>query len=248
MPQGGSATLSIQDLGMIRVPSGRLGASDPFVDLEHSVIVPIPPGDYPVRVTIADVSPEQDGSHFREAYLSVVLSGAESELVAPANGPDGPPPIDQFFGVGVDAGTVAFVDVEAVRRCMPEDTTTWYETVFETGNAESWFSVMDADTPLISGTANLVMPRANAGENVVLSHSGWGDGFYPLLETRGSDGQLTGIHIDLRVVGPIDEDYEPDDLEDDEPDDLAEVEPDAPEVAPSIEPKPKNWLSRLLRR
>ncbi|MBC7594442.1 MAG: DUF4241 domain-containing protein [Kineosporiaceae bacterium] len=232
LPQGKRATLSVQDLGILRVPSGMLGACDPFVYLDESVIVPIPPGDYPVRVTIADVSTDQDGSHLREAYLSVVLSAAESRLVVPASGPNGPPPTDQFFGVGVDAGTVAFVDAEAVLRCMPEDTSSWYDQVFDSGNPDSWFSVMDSDAPHIRGAANLVMPRAALGENVVLTHSGWGDGFYPLLETRSSDGWLTGIHIDLQVVGLFEEDLQ----------DVSATQPQ--EKLKSS----KNWLTRLLGR
>lgn len=208
LPSGEAVRLSVHDLGVVRVPSGRLGASDPFVYLDESVIVPIPPGDYPVRVTIADVSPGQDGSHLREAYLSVVLSSAESELLGPAVGLGGPPQPDQFYGVGVDSATVAFVDAEAVLRCMPDDPALWYDEVFDSNGPDAWFSVMDSDTPHVRGGANLVMPRAADGENVVLSHSGWGDGFYPLLETRDRDGGLTGVHIDLRVVGP----EEPDEL------------------------------------
>jgi hypothetical protein len=186
------------------VPSGKVGACDPFANLSYPLVVQVPQGDYPVRVTVADVSEEQDGSHLREAYLSLVLSGADSVTVEAAPGPDGPPPAGQYFTVGVDAGTVAFLDAEAVLRCMP-DPTTWYEGVFESDDANSWFSLMDADGPHPAGTANIVMPLASNGENVVLSHSGWGDGFYWLLQTKDAGGNLTGIHIDLAVVGRFDE-------------------------------------------
>ena len=207
--------LSVVDLGLLRVPSGLLGASDPYVELDEGVVIPIPPGDYPVRVTIADVSDEQDGSHLREAYLSVVLSPNRSTSVAAARGVDGPPPEGQYFGVGVDAGTVGFVDHEAVARSMPADGGTWYEEVFDSERPDAWFTIMDNESPLPAGLANVVMPLATAGENVVLSHSGWGDGWYPLLETRNSDGELTGIHIDLQVVGVVEE--EPDEVPVDEP-------------------------------
>ncbi|MDQ0619168.1 hypothetical protein QFZ33_003192 [Arthrobacter globiformis] len=114
-----------------------MGGCDPFVNLDQPVIVKIPPGDYPVRVTIADVSPEQDGSNLREAYLSLILSPAESVAVEAARGPDG-----QFYGGGVSTGTVAFVDAEAVTGCMPHEST-WYEEVFEsedppTAGSTSW--------------------------------------------------------------------------------------------------------------
>ncbi|MFC7850900.1 DUF4241 domain-containing protein, partial [Arthrobacter sp. NPDC057388] len=92
-PLGGGrrGRLTVVDLGTLRVPSGKVGACDPFVNLDHPVIVNVPPGDYSVRVTVADVSPEQDGSHLREAYLSLVLSPAESTAVEAAPGPAGPP-------------------------------------------------------------------------------------------------------------------------------------------------------------
>lgn len=231
---GAPAKLTVHDLGNLCVPSGKVGACDPFVNLEYPLVVQVPPGDFPVRVTVADVSEEQDGSHLREAYLSLVLSEADSVTVEAAPGPDGPPPPGQYFTVGVDAGTVAFVDAEAVKRCMP-DATTWYEGVFESDDANSWFSLMDADGPQPAGTANIVMPLASNGENVVLSHSGWGDGLYWLLQSRDAGGNLTGIHIDLAVVGRFDE----------EPDDDEDVRPSA---APVPEPAKKSWLGKLLGR
>lgn len=188
----------VHDLGVLRVPSGRLEASDPFVDLGQGLVVTIPPGDYPVRVTVADVSEAQDGSHLREAYLSVVLAegeAARSEVLTP----DGREPAEEgrHYGVGVDAGTVAFADAEAVSRCMPSDD--WYEEYFDNGRDDSWFSLMDSADHLVAGCANIVMPAATAGENVVLSHSGWGDGFYPVVGTYDAEFRLVGVHLDLGV-------------------------------------------------
>ena len=221
--------LSVVELGVLRVPSGMLSASDPFVDLDQGVVIPIPPGDYPVRVTIADVSEEQDGSHLREAYLTVVLSDAPSVSLEAAIGLNGPPATNDYYGVAVDAGTVGFVDSVAVATSMPADGGTWYEEVFDSERADAWFTVMDAESPLPSGLANVVMPLATAGENVVLSHSGWGDGWYPLLATHDAAGNLTGIHIDLFVVGSVPEDPE-------EPEDLEEPE------------QPRGFFARLFGR
>jgi hypothetical protein len=33
------------------------------------------------------------------------------------------------------------------------------------------------------------------------AHSGWGDGFYPVIGTYDDRGRLAGVHIDLQVVG-----------------------------------------------
>lgn len=232
---GRQGKLTVQDLGNLRLPSGKLGACDPFANLDYPLAVGLTPGDYPVRVTVADVSPEQDGSHLREAYLSVVLSDADSTTVEAAPGPEGPPPPGHYFTVGVDAGTVAFVDAEATARCMP-DPSTWYEGVFDSDDPSSWFSLMDADGPHPAGTANIVMPLAPNGENVVLSHSGWGDGFYWLLQTKNSEGNLTGVHIDLAVAGKFD----------DEP---ADQETDPSSFGhPVSEQANKSWWAKLLGR
>lgn len=197
---GSPGVLTVHDLGILRVPSGTLGAADPFVALDLPLTVQIPPGDYPVAVTIADVSSEQDGSHLREAYLSLILSDAPAASIEPVHGPDGPPENGSYFGVAVDAGTVAFFDAAAVETSMPGDGDDWYDEVFNTGEPGSWFDIMDAETPLRPGAANIEMPLATAGENVVLAHSGWGDGVYPVVQTLDAEGRLTGVHIDLQVV------------------------------------------------
>ncbi|HEX4444756.1 MAG TPA: DUF4241 domain-containing protein [Galbitalea sp.] len=200
-PQATRARVSTYELGTLRVPSGMLGACDPFAgELDNPLLIPIPAGDHRVVVTVADVSEAQDGSHLREAYLSVIVSDNPSASISAAVGLDGPPSEGEFYGVGVDAGTVAFVDGLAAKSAMPKSAS-WYDDFFDDGTPESWFGIMDADRPHPAGAANIVMPLATNGENVTLVHSGWGDGFYPLLQTRDANGDLVGIHIDLQVVG-----------------------------------------------
>ncbi|MFT3887287.1 MAG: DUF4241 domain-containing protein [Arachnia sp.] len=203
-------------LGTLRVPSGRLEASDPFVNLGEGVVIAIPPGDYPAAVTIVDVSDEQDGSHLRESHLSVILAEGLPVRVAGLmpEGATRPPAEDEAPGVPVDAGTVGFADADAIPRCMPEDD--WYDGVFDTGQDGSWFALMDDENHYIDGSANIVFPLAQAGENVVLAHSGWGDGFYPVVGTYDAAGRLLAVHIDLQLV----------DGEDDDDEDEAEPEPE----------------------
>ena len=230
LPDGRRVQLSVIGLGELSVESGRLGACDPFAYLYDPVVLPVPPGRYPVLVTVADVSEAQDGSHQREAYLSLVFSDAASTAVEAAPNESGVPEDGEFWGVGVDAGTVGFVDADAIGRCMPGDGADWYSDVFDTGGDDGWFAQMDADSPFPSGTANIVLPLATDGENVVLSHSGWGDGFFPLLRTVAADGTVTGIHIDLLVVGAPEE----------EP-----SEPDQATSAPSLRKTSPGWLRRF---
>ncbi|MFT3943436.1 MAG: DUF4241 domain-containing protein [Ancrocorticia sp.] len=225
-PDGSPATLRVVPLGVLELPSGQLEASDPFVMLGQGPVLDIGPGSYEAFVTIADVSEQQDGSHEREAYLSIVLrDGVVSEVGTIALDEDSDDP-DSYWAVPVDAGTVAFADHEAVGACMPAETgqgASWYESVFETGSEDSWFALMDSPEHYEAGIANIVMPLATRGENVVLSHSGWGDGCYPVVVTLDSEGNILGVHIDLLVVGPVYADDEDDEQSDDGADALADT-------------------------
>lgn len=191
-PQGGTSMLSVHDLGRLQVPSGQLEAADPFTLLGQGPVIEVPAGEHPVSVTVADVSETQDGSHLREAYLSIEFApGAEvsREVVAEA-------------GVSVDSGTVSFADHEAVVRLLPQDDEV-LEELFDADRPDSWFSLLDSPEHLRAGTANITLPDAEHGENVILSHSGWGDGVYPVIRGLDERGQVVSLHIDLGVVGPV---------------------------------------------
>ncbi|MFT3662178.1 MAG: DUF4241 domain-containing protein [Gordonia sp. (in: high G+C Gram-positive bacteria)] len=189
-------------LGDLRLPSGRLEACDPFVSLGEGLVFPVPAGSYPAFVTVADVSDAQDGGHLCETHLSVVFAeGTPARLGLPVPEGGTPPPAGEHYGIGVDAGTVGFADASAVAECMPRGAD-WYEEIFDNGEPDSWFALMDSAEHLAAGCANIVLPLAKNGENVVLSHSGWGDGFYPVVATYDADGALLGVHIDLLVDDP----------------------------------------------
>ena len=217
----------VVDLGVLHVRSGRLEASDPFVNLGEGLVVSVPPGSYPVKVTVADVSDEQDGSHLRESYLSLVIAEGEPARVECIS-PDDAEPLDddEFYGVPVDAGTVGFADAAALAEAMPEGN--WYDELFDNGEDDSWFTLMDSADHLIEGCANIVMPLAKDGENVVLAHSGWGDGFYPVVGSYDAEGNLLGVHIDLLIHQPEGDE----DGEDEE--DQSEAASSEPEAKPGL--------------
>jgi hypothetical protein len=110
--------------------------------------------------------------------------------------PDG----DDFYGFGVDAGTACFVDDAAITSCMP-DPDSWYEGLFENSRSDCWFRRMDDPQHIREGIANITLPLAENGENLVLFHSGWGDGMYPIVGSFDSNGNILAAHIDFFVVG-----------------------------------------------
>ncbi len=190
----------VQDLGVLQLPTGLLEASDPFTSLGRGVRVQVPPGAYPVRVTIADVSDEPDGEEDINSYLSIVVADGEVASVRPLLRDDdaaSPEPVgDKDAWVGVDAGTVAFVDVGALTTGMPAGVN-WYEEIFDTGDPDhpDWFTRLDDG----DGAALITLPQAGAGENIALAVSGYGDGGYPLLASYDASGSLLGVHLDLQV-------------------------------------------------
>ena len=201
--------LSVVDCGKLVLPKGRLIACDPFSVLDGALdgpFVQVPPGRYPVRVTVADVSGKQNGSHQREAYVSLLLGGGPEVRRA------------YEFGIGVDAATVCFVDAAVVRSGMPPKErssspgawwNTWHEVMMgaeamsDSGRRnlqDSWADRMADPDHIRVDLANIPLPLGQAGENIVLAHSGWGDGAYPVISEYDAAGATVAVHIDLYLI------------------------------------------------
>jgi hypothetical protein len=149
----------------------------------------------------------------REAYATLVIDEAAEEvtrrIVTPL--PDGSEADAQigedgeYHGFPVDAGTACFVDGGAIAACMPAQET-WYEGLFENDTGRSWFTRMDDPAHIRDGLANITLPLARNGENIIIVHSGWGDGFYPVVGGFDAAGRLVRVHVDFMVVFPGDDD------------------------------------------
>jgi hypothetical protein len=204
--EGRQFTTSVVDCGILVMPTGRLATCDPFACMlkTGNPGVNIPQGKYPVKVTLADVSEEQDGSHIREAYASLILSPAQEivrkVLAAVAVGQEAPQlEEDQYFGFPVDAGTACFVDEGALEYGMP-DPMRWYEDLFDNGTSDGWFARMDDPNQIRAGIANIPLPLATDGANLILFHSGWGDGRFPVIGGYDASGQMVAVHVDCFVI------------------------------------------------
>lgn len=205
-----SVPISVIDCGELLVPTGRLVVADPFIFLRPSgnKIVSIPPGRYPVKVTLADVSKEGDGSHIREAYATLLLKESEEVerriINLPQENDDvgtlGP---GEYIGFGVDTATACFVDEGALAPGMPAEST-WDEAIFENNSPDCWINRMDDPSHIRKGIANVALPLATDGSNAILIHTGWGDGVFPVIGGYDAAGQLTRIHIDFFVIHPGD--------------------------------------------
>lgn len=196
------------DCGELWLKSGRLVVCDPLNGLQwrNNSELQLPPGRYRVIATIADISDALDGSHLREAYLTVQVSdrpAAGWRFLSPL-----PPDIDmpplgdhEFVGVNIESGLIALVDADAVERLMPDPADSdWEWDLIDSGEDDAWVARLDDPQHLRAGSANIPLPGATDGENLVLSQSGWGEGSYAVVGTYAEDGCLTGIHVDLAVL------------------------------------------------
>lgn len=194
-------------IGSLDFSSGLVGVSDPFVTDEHFLRFETPEGDQrgEVFATQADVSLLQDDSHHRIAYLSVIFSREEPADIlpaVPAGHEDSELSEGHAFGVPVDAGTVSFFDSEDMLSyisAIDEDeqeriTQEWINELYGEDESGTYRNTAKVTFPLSDGFDSRV-------GTLLLSSSGWGDGFYPVYKTVDARGKVLGFHIDLQVVG-----------------------------------------------
>ncbi len=176
----------------------------------NNPFIVVPKGNFPVAVTLVDLSEKKDRSHVREAYASILFSSGQEayrkSLPLAKEGEERPEMKgDNYRGFIVDAGTACFVDAWSIENCMPE-ARTWYEDLFENSRADCWFNQMDDPQHVRAGIANIILPKAKNGENLILFHSGPGDGVYPVVGSFDRNDKLLAAHIDFFIVPPVLED------------------------------------------
>jgi hypothetical protein len=201
--------LSCVDCGFLVMPTGRLIACDPFAGLQKSgnQWTQLVPGRYRVIITLADVSESSDGSHLREAYATLLVDEAAKEvsrrIITPRAGGSQDAAEGKCYGFVVDAGAACFVDDGALATCMPDNDygdNNWMDRFFCNESPDCWFNRMDDPHHIREGAANITLPGATNGENIVMFHSGWGDGVYPVIGGYDLNGRLVRVHIDFDVV------------------------------------------------
>lgn len=149
---GDKSVIEVLPVGTLKVTSGRLVVGDLGYDADILGVLgqPVPPGEYAAEVSMA---------FGRIAALRVRFSGETVERWLPAdhNCYDSP-----NYIVGVDAGNVAILDLDAVLAVKSRDKERAFEVYAE--NAKQRYSML-----------SLVRPN-----DAVISDSGFGDGGYPV--------------------------------------------------------------------
>jgi hypothetical protein len=105
----------------------------------------------------------------------------------------------EFAGFAIDSGNACFIDESTIGPGMPAPQT-WKAALFENERADCWSRQMEDPNHIHPGMANIPLPQAKHGENVVLFQSGWGDGHYPVIGSFDENDELVAAHIDFLVL------------------------------------------------
>ncbi|MFI1106070.1 DUF4241 domain-containing protein [Streptomyces melanogenes] len=172
----GPAVVEPVDAGRLRITSGQLVVSDPGWVGESPRTVAVPPGEFPVTLSLLRTTRGAAVAAARVTFLEIPPREWEMALC-----PDedlGLLGEGQFYGVGVDTGTVAFMDAT--------------RTVVEDQLDEDLFVPLDSHF-----TVELPSPKPEP--NLIAFRAGRGDGAYPVWIGRTDDGQVGCVVVDFQL-------------------------------------------------
>ena len=172
--------IEVMDAGTLRMPSGRLVATDPawIGDRDQPFTVTVPPGQYPVRLSVVRFADNPE--HKRVAAVKLVIRDgpAQSWEMALLPGQDPRTLTDTaFYGFGVDAGMGCFYDASATAA----------------------FARLDRRN-VLGDAITAPISDLESGTNLIAYHSGWGDGAYPTWIGRAADGDVVCFVADMLLL------------------------------------------------
>ena len=188
----GPIEVATRTIGDLKVPTGRIAASDPFTtefgDRNEPLVGAAPTGVFPVEVALA----KYDNGGIRVACARIRFEDHPAVRWEDLGQPD------QFGGIagyGVDSGTACFFDVEACGAVDEPTTEAWLDA-FERNRVNSWgWHVADV------GAANVVMFSTGSGDGIYESYWGY-DADGQIVELVTDFGLLVGAAFE-RIVLPL---------------------------------------------
>jgi hypothetical protein len=173
----GPAVVETIDVGMLRITSGQLAVSDPgWISNPRTVAVPL--GEFPVTLSLLRTTRGAGVAAARVMFLDIPPQ--EWEMTLRPDEDLGLLGEGQFYGVGVDTGTAAFMDAT---RTVTEDQLD--NDIFIPLDSDSQFSVE--------------LPGREPEPNLIAFRAGQGDGTYPVWTGRTEDGQVSCVVVDFQL-------------------------------------------------
>lgn len=193
--------LTLLPLGHLSLPTGKIIAGDPLVCFER--LSPfkraVAPGKYPVTVCIAKMDKFGD----RYAVAKVEFSKEHSEIWEVAQTEDGGMKLKDgvLFGFGVDAGLGCFMDAKTQEAYL-KFTDDFYAQNPNGNIYDDFFAAEFKKTALDEKDpgdwVNFYIPGQD-NLNIVMFHSGFGDGFYQSYWGRTNNGEICNLVIDFKI-------------------------------------------------
>lgn len=182
------------ELGGLKIVSGRISASDPFVsiDARKPFSEPVPNGTFPVRLAIAQGGINDGRIAFARVDFSstpavewrmAVIAGQDAATLKPG----------EIFGYPVDAGTGSFYDPkagEALNALLKVNSDAW----------QDWQTQGEANGKAASLKPNFFLMLPAGETNVAIFASGWGDGFYASYFGFDKDGRVVALVTDFAII------------------------------------------------
>ncbi|MBL7909966.1 MAG: DUF4241 domain-containing protein [Bacteroidia bacterium] len=199
-------TLTFLELGNLNLPTGKIVACDPLVCLGDTPAFTktVKPGIYPVTVCIAG-----DGD-FAGRYAAVKLEFSKTKAtkweLALLEGQDikNLSTEDSFYGYPVDAGLGCFCDFETQDNYLKFDRDFYSKNpngnIYDNFFAGEFKKNADPTNPhSIGDWLNFHLPNAPE-QNVMMFHSGFGDGLYPCYWGIDDNGEICSLIVDFMVL------------------------------------------------
>jgi hypothetical protein len=199
-------SLEVLELGYLNLPTGRIVACDPLAYLHDAdpLTKIVSPGKYPVRVYIAKT--ENSGDRYALVKLEFSNEKAMAWEMALEEGQDIKElKTDEYFGFPVDAGLGCFCDIEMQKtfnewldgfmNANPEGNI--YDDFFA---AEFKKNAFDQNDPSDIGDWLNFSFNNHPDLNVIMFHSGYGDGMYPCYWGISAEGNACSLIVDFQVI------------------------------------------------
>ena len=172
--------IEVMDAGTLRMPTGRLVAKDPawIDDRDQPFTITVPPGEYPVRLSVARFADDPEHRRVAAARLVIRDEPAQSWEMALLPGQDPRTLADtEFYGFGVDERMGCFYDASATVA----------------------FARLDCGN-VLGNAITAPMSDLESGTNLIAYESGWGDGVYPTWIGRAANGEVTCFIADMLLM------------------------------------------------
>ncbi|GAA2463916.1 DUF4241 domain-containing protein [Streptomyces macrosporus] len=174
----GPAVVEPVDAGVLRITSGQLVVSDPGWIGETPRTVAVPSGEFPVTLSLLRTARGVNVAAAKVTFLDI--PPREWEMALRPDEDLGLLGEGQFYGVGVDTGTAAFMDAT--------------RTVLEDQLDEDLFIPLDSDSHF-----SVELPGPEPEPNLIAFRAGQGDGAYPVWIGRTDDGQVGCVVVDFQL-------------------------------------------------